>query len=119
LAQQVNPPSNTNMARRIGCIYSRPMTENNQGGHELLDLQTGEAIKRPLGGVKQCVITEPVIQRVEELATKQIFQSLKFYNRKREEAVWDRPDDLLTADLAGVDINGLDNDQVNDYDNYN
>jgi len=76
LAQQVNKPSNTNMARRIGCIYLRFVTENIQGGHELLDLQKGEVIKRPLGGVKQCVITNSVIQQVRELATKQGFQSL-------------------------------------------
>ena len=110
LAQQVNSPSNTNMARRIGCIYLRPVTENIQGGHELLDLQTGEVIKRPLGGVKQYVITDSVIKRVEELATRQGFQSLKFYNRKREEVAWDRTDGLLAADLAGVNINELNDD---------
>ena len=110
MAQQVNSPSNTNMARRIGCIYSRPVTENIQGGHELLDLQTGEVIKRPLGGVKQYVITDSVIRRIEELATRQGFQSLKFYNRKKEEVAWDRTDGLLAADLAGVNINGLNDD---------
>ena len=98
------------MARRIGCIYLRPVTENIQGGHELLDLQTGEVIKRPLGGVKQYVITDSVIRRVEELATRQGFQSLKFYNRKKEEVAWDRTDGLLAADLAGVNINDLNDD---------
>ena len=53
------------------------------------------------------------------LATKQDFQSLKFYNRKREDVAWDRADGLLAADLAGVDINDLDNNQANDDDNYN
>jgi Reverse transcriptase (RNA-dependent DNA polymerase) len=56
---------NTQQPRTIDCIYLR-YTDNFQGGHQLLDLNTGRTIKRRT--VTQIPITQNVIDMVEKLA---------------------------------------------------
>lgn len=87
-----NNPTNTTMPRTIDAIYLRP-APNLQGGHELMDLQSGLKITRPK--VTQCAMTNTVIRRVEELAARQGHKTLKFFNRKKEEIIF--PDADLTA----------------------
>jgi hypothetical protein len=44
-ANQENNPTNTQVPQMINTIYLRPMT-NKQGGHELMNLRTGQVITR-------------------------------------------------------------------------
>ena len=60
---------------------------NEQGGHELLDLTTGAVITRG-GKITEVPIKDMVVKRVEELAEKQGFKSLKFFNRKKQEILF-------------------------------
>ena len=62
---QVNKPTNTNLARTMEAIYIRPTT-NLQGVHKLMDICTSRLITRPK--VYPCVITKIVIKSVEKLA---------------------------------------------------
>ena len=58
-------PSNTNAPRGLDCIYLSPV-QNQQGGHELLHLQTNEVIKR-----RCCTpvpLTPLIIKQVHALA---------------------------------------------------
>ena len=64
-AQQVNSPSNNNKPRKVDCIYLSP-DYRNPSGHILMDLNSGREIIRP--NVTECVITELVIKRVEQMA---------------------------------------------------
>ena len=62
-----------------------------------MDLATGRMIRR--AKVIACAMTHLVVERVEELAARQGYKSLKFFNRKREEMI------LRNADLLeGVGV---------------
>ncbi|MGC9176786.1 MAG: hypothetical protein ACP5F1_06910, partial [Thermoplasmata archaeon] len=61
-AYQENAPKNTNNPRTIDAIYLRP-TNNIQGGHELMDLNSGRVITRPR--VWEIPVTPVVIRAVE------------------------------------------------------
>ena len=94
-ATEDNSPKNNNFPRSLDCIYLRA-ADQLQGGHELIDLATGQKITRPK--VTACRMTRMVIERVELIAARQGYRSLKFFNRKKQEMV------LRDADLlAGVD----------------
>jgi hypothetical protein len=72
--------TNSNAARTIDTIYLRPAI-NMQGGHELLDLNSGRVITR--ARVTQIPVTDMVIKTIEEIAKKdQGFKTLKFKNQK-------------------------------------
>ena len=60
---QENNPKNINAPRTIGCIYLHPITQNIQGGHELMDLNSGCMIT--LQRVWEIPVTHVVIQAVE------------------------------------------------------
>lgn len=75
---------NNNLPRTLDCIYLQAVNSL-QGGHELMDLATGRLIVRPK--VMACLMTRVVIDRVDELARKEGFKSLKFFNRKWEEVL--------------------------------
>jgi hypothetical protein len=51
-----------------------------QGGHELLDLNSGQVITRVR--VTQIPITDMVIKAIEQIAKDQGFRTLKFKNKK-------------------------------------
>ena len=73
-------PTNTNAPRTIDCIYLRPTT-NRQGGHELMDLNSGRLITR--NSVTELPVTELVIRAVEAMAEAKNMKSLKFTNRHK------------------------------------
>ena len=68
-------PKNDQTACTLDCIYLRPCN-NLQGGHELMDLNSGRVITRRK--VIEIPITEIVIKAVNEMGERQDFKSLKF-----------------------------------------
>ena len=70
-ASNQNNPTNTNLERTVTGIVIKHL-ENIQGGYELMDLQTGNAITRHYA--KELPITPEVIKRVEELAKRDGFR---------------------------------------------
>ena len=64
------------MPRGVECIYLNA-TKDLQEGHELMNLQTGDLINRPV--VKAAPMPNWAIRRVEELAIAQGMKSLKFF----------------------------------------
>ena len=92
-ANQDNDPTNTNAPRTIDAIYLRPM-KNKQGGHELMNLQTGKHCTRQR--VKALPVTDLVIKAVEQMAADQGIKTLKITGRNKTP--------LYPADwIAGVD----------------
>lgn len=79
-AIQENSPKNTNAPRTIDAIYLRPK-KNIQGGHELMDLNSGRLITRPK--VWEVPVTQNVIKAVEAMAEEQGIKSLKLQNRRK------------------------------------
>ena len=89
---QDNNPSNTNRPRTIDGIYLRPCW-GRQGGHEILNLETGEVITRQY--VTAIPITTTVIKAVEQLAEQQGVKSMKITGQNKVR--------ILPADwVAGV-----------------
>ena len=70
--------TNSNVNHTLNAIYLRP-TRNQQGGHELMDLNSGQVITR--NNVHEIPVTDVIIKAVENMAYGQGFKSLKFYNR--------------------------------------
>jgi hypothetical protein len=56
-------PKNTQHPRTLDCIYLR-YTDNDQGGHHLLDIRTGRTIKR------RTITTVPITQNIIDLVHK-------------------------------------------------
>lgn len=95
--------TNDNTARTIDAIYLRPC-KNQQGGHELMDLNSGRVITRG-GKITEIPITPVVIKAVEAIAEKEGFKSLKFKNRHGV-VIFD------TDWTAGVDYHTVNPDEV-------
>ena len=72
-ANQDNIPTNTNAPRTIDAIYLRPCWDQ-QGGHEVMNLETGELITRQY--VTPIPITNTVVKAVEAMAEVQGIKSL-------------------------------------------
>jgi hypothetical protein len=92
--------------RMLDAIYLRP-AQNQQGGHELMDLNSGKLITRNI--VHEIPVTDVVIKAVETMAYAQGFTTLKFKNRNKiifHDADW----------IAGVDYD--DNEEDNDDESY-
>ncbi|MGC8486574.1 MAG: Ig-like domain-containing protein, partial [Candidatus Baltobacteraceae bacterium] len=99
-AYQENSPKNTNNPQTIDAIYLCP-TNNTQGGHENMYLNSGRVITRPR--VWEIPVTPVVIRAVETMAEEQGIKSLKLQNRRKTT--------LYLADwIAGVDYNNKNND---------
>ena len=75
---QENNPPNRNDPRTLDAIYLRP-EKTARGGHEIMDLNTGNVITRQ--AVKEISVTEVVVKAVEALAERDDVQSLKITNR--------------------------------------
>ena len=60
-------PTNTNAPRTIDAIYLRPL-RNIQGGHEIMDLNSGCIVTRQK--VTEVPITQAVINAIEQMAYK-------------------------------------------------
>jgi hypothetical protein len=94
--------TSSNVTRTLDAIYLRP-AQNQQGGHELMDLNSGKLVTRNI--VHELPVTDTVIKAVEAMAYAQGFTTLKFKNRHGvifHDADW----------IAGVDYD--DNDDEND-----
>ena len=78
-----------------------------------MDLQTGRMSRRVY--CKLCKMTRLVVQRVEELATKQGFKSLKFLNRKKEPMLLEPIDRLVGIDGRSSEIDGIIENMDEDY----
>ena len=76
-SSQVNDPNNTNCPRTLDGIYFC-LASNLQGGHQIMDLKTGQLITRPK--LVKIPISYAVINSVEKMAEDQGFSSLKIYN---------------------------------------
>lgn len=72
-----NNPTDANEARTSDPICLRP-TDNTQGGHEVMDLNSGRTVARRK--VTEIPITDSVTKAVEKMAFKQGFKDLKFKN---------------------------------------
>ena len=95
-AKEENHPTNTNAPRTIDAIYLRPIP-NHQGGHEVMNLETG----RPVTTAKvwEKPVTQFVINAVEAMAAEQKIKTLKLQGRNKQP--------LFPADwIAGVDYEG-------------
>ena len=69
---------NRNYPRTLYAIYLRP-EKTARGGHELMDLNTGNVVTRQV--VKEVPVTAVVVKAVEALAERDDVQSLKITNR--------------------------------------
>jgi hypothetical protein len=67
---RVNKTS-SNVTRTLEVIYLRP-AQNQQGGHELMDLNSGQLISRNI--VHEIPVTDVVIKAVENMAYQQGFK---------------------------------------------
>jgi hypothetical protein len=99
-ANQESTKTSSNVTRTLDTIYLRP-AQNQQGGHELMDLNSGQLISRNI--VHEIPVTDVVIKAVKNMAYQQGFKSLKFKNRNGviyHDADWiagvdyDDPDDI-------------------------
>ena len=98
-ANHESNPTNTNVSRTRDGIYLRA-NSNIQGGHEVMDLNSGRRIT--CRKVTEVPVTEVVIKAVEEMAYKQGFKTLKFKNR--------RGDIFHDTDwIAGVEYDDVEN----------
>ena len=77
-ANHESNPHNTNVLRTHDGIYLCP-DNNFQGGHEVMDLNTGCVIM--CHKVTEIPVTDVVIKAAEAMAHKQGFKYLKFKNR--------------------------------------
>ena len=104
LACNENNLTNDNCTHAINAIYLCPLN-NMQGGHEVMDLHTGQKIS--CCKVTKIPMTEHVIKAIETMAYDQGFKDLKILNHHNVRfypAEW----------IAGVDYNNNNNN-----DNYN
>jgi hypothetical protein len=100
-ANHESTKTSSNVTRTLDAIYLRP-AQNQQGGHELMDLDSGQLISRNI--VHEIPVTGVIIKAVEDMAYQQGSKSLKF--KKRNSVIY------YNADwIAGVDC-----DDPDDYD---
>jgi len=105
-ANQENNPKNTNTLCTIDAIYLHPVPHNIQGGHELMDLNSGRLITQQ--HVWEIPVTDVVIKAVEQMGAEQGVKSLKLQNSQK--------DIFYPIDwIAGVDYDELNqnNDELN------
>jgi hypothetical protein len=67
--------TNSNATRTLDVIYLRP-AQNQQGGHKLMDLNSGQVITRNF--VHEIPVTDVVIKAVNTMPYDQGFKSMKF-----------------------------------------
>ena len=77
-AHNKNDPSNNNIEQSIDGIYLRP-NENIQGGHLIMNLNTGKIISR--ARVTKIPLPSTVKEKVEQMAPTEGKSDMKFYNR--------------------------------------
>ena len=97
----------TQNSRTIDAIYLRPVMNQQEGGHELLNLQTKRVFTRPR--VTTTPLTPAAIAAVEAMAATDGMSGLKI-RTKTGNILWD------SAWIAGVDYDEDEDDE--DYDEY-
>ena len=125
-ANHESTKTSLNVTRTLDAIYLRP-AQNQQGGHELMDLNSGQLDSRNI--VHEIPVTDVVIKAVENMAYQQGFKSLKFKNRNGviyhdADCIigvdYDDPDDYDTNDIENEDqdynnVEDEDEDQLKQY----
>ena len=106
--------TSSNVGRTLDAIYLRP-AQNQQGGHELMDLNSGQVITRNI--VHEIPVTDVVIKAVENMAYGQGFKSLKFYNRNG--VIYHDADWIAGVDYDDVGSDEEENEESNDDQYYN
>jgi hypothetical protein len=101
--------ASSNVTRTLDAIYLHP-AQNQQGGHKLIDLNSGQLISRNI--VQEIPVTNAVTKAVENMAYQQGFKSLKFKNCN---GVIDHDTDWI-AGLDYDDPDGIENEDE-EYDN--
>jgi hypothetical protein len=81
-ANEFNDPTNTNAPRIIDAIYLRPMHNARQGGHQVMNLETGR--QTTATKVVELPMTEHIIRAVEKMAEEQGVKSLKIKGRNKQ-----------------------------------
>ena len=66
-------------ARTLDCIYICPNWNNDQAGHQFLNLQTNKIINQRVGTI--CPITPTIVRCVEALARKDNIREFKFQSK--------------------------------------
>jgi hypothetical protein len=108
-ANHESTKTSLNVTRTLDAIYLRP-AQNQQGDHELMDLNSGQLISRNI--VHEIPVTDVVIKAVKRMAYNQGFKSLKFKNQNEviyHDADWiagvdyDDPDDYDPDDIENED----------------
>jgi hypothetical protein len=97
---------NSNVTRTLDAVHMQP-AQNQQRGHELMDLKSGKVTTRNI--VHAIPVTDVVIKAVKTMAHAQGFKSLKFKNRHGvifHDADW----------IAGVDCDDNADDKEEDDD---
>jgi hypothetical protein len=97
--------TSSNVTRTLDAIYLPP-AQKQQGGHKLMDLNSGQLITRNI--VHKIPVTNAVIKAAKNMAYRHVFKSPKFYNRNKviyHDADW----------IEGVDYDDIENDNE-DYD---
>ena len=103
-AGQQNDPTNTPIERTIDAIYMRP-NDNQQGGHRVMNLNTGKIITR--NKVITIPLTKIVQNKVEQMAKDQGITQIKFTNKRGIQ--------LPNLDwIAGVDYDDYNNNNDQD-----
>jgi hypothetical protein len=101
--------TSSNVTRTLDAIYLRP-AQNQQGGHEFMDLNSGQLISRNI--VHEISVTDVIIKVAKNMAYQQSFKSLKFKNQNGviyHNADWiagvdyDDPDDYDPHDIKNED----------------
>ena len=106
IATHQNNPTNVMRERGIDAIYLRP-NDNRQGGHIVMNLNTGQVITR--GKVTPVPMTNEVKKKVEQMAIQQGITAVKFTN--------DRGVELPNVDwIAGVDYDADMYEEIEDMD---
>jgi hypothetical protein len=112
-ANHKSTKTSSNVTRTLDLVHLRS-AQKQQGGHELMDLNSGQLISRNI--VHEIPVTDVVIKAVENMAYQQGSKSLKFKNRNGviyHDADW----------IAGVDyddpddIENEENNEDEEYDN--
>ena len=83
LAHHSPTHKNTNEPRGLEAIYLRPVLDNHQGGHYVMDLHTWKVVSRQY--VTILPMPRAVIDRVEKKAFSEGMKPLKFHNRDKVE----------------------------------
>ena len=101
-ANHKSKKTSSNVTRTLETINLHP-AQNIQGGHELMDLNSGQLITRAI--IHEIPVTSVVIKAVKNMAYQQGFKSRKFKNRNGviyQDSGW----------IAGVDYDDDEDDDI-------